>query len=282
MFKPCIYGLADPLEPEKIRYIGKARRSWRMKTHATETRNHPEYKTHKHNWIRKLQTEGRDYIVIILKEFEEDISDDLLYTHEVHFIAKYKVENHDLTNATDGGEGMRNPSPETRTKLRLAMTQERRNLLIAQNKSRIGEKASEKTRSKMRSVWTSERRIIGIASNKRRAGEQRSAESIQRIKNASKEMWAKPGQALKMSEAITKGKQKAVIARREKLAAIRALKSSLEIQLEDQICKVKARIKAHERVARQELARRDTALQMVGQLSQRLEDLQVQLNKVVA
>jgi hypothetical protein len=59
---------------------------------------------------------------IILEQFSFEIPEEelntLLNESEKYYIAKAKLEGHDLTNSTDGGDGLLHPSDETRQKIK--------------------------------------------------------------------------------------------------------------------------------------------------------------------
>ena len=119
-FKPCIYALVDPLELGHIRYIGLTTIERRFEGHAKEARNFPDRQTHKLHWIRKLQSENRTYNIVRLEEFSIGVPEELLFIAEQYHIAQHKKDGHILTNTTDGGEGLLNPSLEIRDKIRTA------------------------------------------------------------------------------------------------------------------------------------------------------------------
>lgn len=118
VIKSFIYGLVDPKYPDHIRYIGAATNKHRPMCHLREAHS-ASYSTYKLNWIRKLLSENRIYTVIILEEFFIDVSKSILTEAEKRHIKEKKQAGHCLTNATDGGDGLLNPSLETRVKLSL-------------------------------------------------------------------------------------------------------------------------------------------------------------------
>ncbi len=101
---PIIYGLIDPLELEHIRYCGIATRSTRPRDHQREALR-TDHTSRIYNWIRKLLREGREYCVSTLQEYPETAIREFLRDEEIRWIAKLRIEGHDLTNATDGGDG---------------------------------------------------------------------------------------------------------------------------------------------------------------------------------
>lgn len=105
-----IYGLTDPLEPEEIRYIGKAEHWQRPCSHEKEVLRTKD-RTYKIYWILKLLSEGRTYDIITIEEFSSSVTRKELCDAERFYIAKYRAEGHRLTNGTEGGEGGK-PCPE--------------------------------------------------------------------------------------------------------------------------------------------------------------------------
>lgn len=116
-FHPFVYGLVDPLDPSHIRYVGmapvKATRPYR---HAFEARRINTPLSHKINWIRKLHAEGREYSIVILEELAKDTQREFIGFIEQCYIKSLRTIGHNLTNATDGGEGCLNPSAEVRAR----------------------------------------------------------------------------------------------------------------------------------------------------------------------
>lgn len=111
---PFVYGLVDPREPSHVRYVGMAcARANRPYLHARQARRSPAA-THKINWIRSLQAEGRDPVVIVLEQLCAGTSRDLVGFVEQCYIRSLRKIGHCLTNLTDGGEGAANPSAENR------------------------------------------------------------------------------------------------------------------------------------------------------------------------
>lgn len=147
-FKPCIYGLVDPLEPEHIRYIGYTARTFRMIAHEKEAR-YSNHNTHKLHWMRKLISEGRMFQSIILEEFEPDVATSTLISAEIRHIAEKQSLGHHLTNGTSGGDGVAS-TPEVKAKLRASWTPERRRQAgLSFTLGRLEKGVSKETRSKM-------------------------------------------------------------------------------------------------------------------------------------
>lgn len=100
-----IYVLVDPRYEDKIRYVGKAKNpNARLTRHIREARTNM-YTTYKDNWIRQLLADEVLPKLVIIEEIVTYSNYDWV-VRERYWIAKYKEEGNNLTNATDGGEGM--------------------------------------------------------------------------------------------------------------------------------------------------------------------------------
>jgi len=135
-----IYYLSDPRDPNNIRYIGKTIRelNHRLSIHIAEISL--VNKTHKNNWIKFLLNEG----IIPTISLIEEINDSYGSEREIYWIRYYKELGFDLTNSTDGGEGMLNPSEETRKKLSKAST--------GKNNPNYGKKRTKEINDKINAV----------------------------------------------------------------------------------------------------------------------------------
>ncbi len=104
-----IYALCDP-DTLTIRYVGKSDNPRkRLILHLLD-----KQKTHKVNWINKLKSQNKRPVLKILKEVEEQLWEEA----EKKWIAHYrKICGNKLTNSTDGGEGVKNLTPESRRKM---------------------------------------------------------------------------------------------------------------------------------------------------------------------
>jgi hypothetical protein len=104
--------------------------------------------------MREVMEEGREVgIRIIETVFFDDKRGRYLLKRETYYIAFYKKMGHNLTNSTDGGEGMcgYHPSPETLEKMRIVSTGRK---LSDEAKRKCGEvnlgkPKSEETKRKM-------------------------------------------------------------------------------------------------------------------------------------
>lgn len=95
-----IYALADPRNPEDIRYIGKT--SLTLKERLNAHINKVKYRRcHSSYWIKSLLIKGIKPIIILINEVPEE---DWIES-EIFYIALYKVLGYKLTNHTIGGEG---------------------------------------------------------------------------------------------------------------------------------------------------------------------------------
>ena len=139
-----IYALFDPRKPDVVRYVGKTC----MKIETRRTRHVGEarrgLKNHRGYWIRSLLVDGVIPGVRLLAE----VPVDSWQTHEKQFIAKYRET---LVNSTDGGEGLENPSKETRLKMSIANIGRIESEETRKRKSEIAKarKWSEETKRKM-------------------------------------------------------------------------------------------------------------------------------------
>ncbi len=115
-FRPYIYALSDPREPGLIRYVGMSTyKESRPLDHWYEAKNPKTARfTHKQNWIRELQREKLKYVVMKLEEFQPNASPSFVGKIEMIYIQTLRSQGHKLTNSTDGGDGLKNPTPDTR------------------------------------------------------------------------------------------------------------------------------------------------------------------------
>lgn len=112
--RQTIYGLYDPSDKAReIRYIGYTAFTpeQRLKDHIGGAQKRND--THKQKWIRKLLRGGLTPVIIVLELFN---SKDWKHK-ERHWIAEHRAKGHRLTNSTDGGEGLINPSKDVRKRI---------------------------------------------------------------------------------------------------------------------------------------------------------------------
>lgn len=111
-----IYALFDPADPNcAVRYVGYTSNSLetRLKSHLSDVtpsalKGHPP-SSHRQKWLMKLRREGRKPGIVLIEEFESGDWQE----RERFWIAKFR-EFANLTNGTDGGEGLIGASPELR------------------------------------------------------------------------------------------------------------------------------------------------------------------------
>jgi len=122
-----IYGLFDPRDPKKIRYVGKTNHDlgFRLQGHIYEAED--GINTYKNNWIRKLLRQDIQPEIILIESVKEQI-----WPEKERFWIKFYKK--DLTNISEGGIGGGPMSQETKDKLRVANT---------------GKEISKETRAKM-------------------------------------------------------------------------------------------------------------------------------------
>lgn len=128
MYEPesnfIVYGLVDPRTGD-LRYVGKS--SIGMK----RPREHQiacgrKAKTHNAKWLRELWADGeRVPMVLVLEECDSDAQ---VLAREIVLIALFREAGFNLTNITDGGDGVsgHKMSPETRARMSALWTPERR------------------------------------------------------------------------------------------------------------------------------------------------------------
>lgn len=103
-----VYALVDPRD-DQVRYVGKSVNvAVRVKAHLNDRGS-----TRKARWLQLLLREALAPEVVILEMGTGDWE-----RAEVKWIAHFRSTGCDLTNATAGGEGLHDPSPETRARIR--------------------------------------------------------------------------------------------------------------------------------------------------------------------
>ena len=107
-----IYAMVDP-QTDKIRYVGKTSKGleYRRQGHINAAKYNTD--TYLLRWLRGLLNTGKKPVMQVLEEVEEEEWQDA----ERKWIAYGHKQGWALTNGTEGGEGLCNPSPETRKKL---------------------------------------------------------------------------------------------------------------------------------------------------------------------
>lgn len=179
-FRPFVYGLVDPLEPDHIRYVGLARIPSRPFDHARAARRQATRSSYKINWIRKLQADGREPTVLVLEELPESVSTFLIGFVESSYIKSLRQIGHHLTNLTDGGEGLINPAQEVRDRISASQTK-------AMSSPEIRKQISDKQKIRL----ASRPDLLQSASISARA-QRHTLEAKQAIGEKSKELWSDP------------------------------------------------------------------------------------------
>lgn len=119
-----VYALCDPRIADpvlRVRYVGATKNyKQRLTTHIVNRRKHMH---HMACWLRWLIDKQKvKPIQILLEEGPEDWSAGLWEPAEIKWIARYKQAGADLCNATAGGEGMKQVTPETRARMSAAQS----------------------------------------------------------------------------------------------------------------------------------------------------------------
>jgi len=137
---------------ENVRYIGYSKDPrHRLRVHQRES--NLRVKNHKTDWIKKMIKEEKEIILNII----DSAKDDEIKKLEKYYIKKYRDDGYNLTNSTDGGDGLINPTPEVRERMsknnpRLGLNKGRK--LSEELKKRLsdankGKTVSEETRRKL-------------------------------------------------------------------------------------------------------------------------------------
>ena len=106
-----VYCLSEVDGP--IRYVGKTEKGLkRIQQHLSEKKKRGKV-SHKANWINKLRDTGLLLEVSIL----EEVSSEVINEAEVFYISYFKSLGFDLTNKTEGGEGLRGYKHSNETRI---------------------------------------------------------------------------------------------------------------------------------------------------------------------
>lgn len=100
-----IYALSDPRDGQ-VRYVGVTANLRRRTYQHTSVPADGDF-SHKSNWIRALQQDELQPCVTVLEKVDSDLWKDA----ERHWISHFRGIGCDLTNATDGGDGVRGWKP---------------------------------------------------------------------------------------------------------------------------------------------------------------------------
>jgi hypothetical protein len=176
-----VYGLVDP-RTLLVRYVGMSKNGLRRPKQHGEAGSLRRL-THRTAWIKTLRSAGFDYTIVVL---EEIASTDALANTERFWIAYGRALGWPLTNHTDGGEGLLNPTPETRAKMRAS------NL---GKKHAAGWKLSAETRARISAALSGRKQ--SASHRAARTGRKHSAESRAKMTASQKARWAKRKEILK-------------------------------------------------------------------------------------
>lgn len=138
-----IYGLKDPRTGE-IRYVGKANNPQRRLTyHLCDSQLSP--KTHRNYWLRSLRAIGLKPSLVILETLAHG---ECWKSAEKRWIRHFLDAGAKLTNGTEGGDGLHNPTDEVRLKCgasrkgkRFIFTKEHKEKIAAANRARANDPA---------------------------------------------------------------------------------------------------------------------------------------------
>lgn len=149
-----VYALCEP-DTTTVRYIGMTKNlKRRFKEHLKAS---SKISSHLGNWLSMILSQGKTPKMIVLREVDSDKGPEA----EADFIRLARGCGMNLVNATDGGEGVVNPSPETNAKRSAALTLEIRAKMSADNSGAnnpfFGEKHTPETRVKMSLLNSGER-----------------------------------------------------------------------------------------------------------------------------
>lgn len=147
-----IYGLVDP-RTGMLRYVGVTRQTVkrRLTDHIKRSRNGEA--TYRSNWIRSVLDEGLEPQTIVLEVTEDR-------DREIIWIAFFRSRGCELTNSTDGGEGVINLPEEIREQIRRKVTGFKHSA-----------EAREKIREASKRMWQNpeiKKHIISVNTGKKR------------------------------------------------------------------------------------------------------------------
>lgn len=117
--KFLIYVLIDKRYPEKIRYVGKTTTTAKKRLNSHIHTSKLDF-THKSNWIRSIGVENLEQFVIHEANTHEELSD-----LEIYYIQYFKNLGHDLTNLTNGGDGVPNLKHSDNTKEKISINRKK-------------------------------------------------------------------------------------------------------------------------------------------------------------
>lgn len=188
-----IYGLTDPRDGA-LRYIGQSCRGI-GRAHQHRTAANQKWNSHKKNWVRKLQSLGLSYAVVVIERLD---GPDRLNEREAWWIAFARAWGCRLVNATDGGDGVRGLrfSKESIAKMSAAQigrrhSEETKAKIAAAHRGKI---VSEETRERLRNRPLNPAAMAAFTefrNSKENADRLRGLAEFQRGKHPSEEIRAK-------------------------------------------------------------------------------------------
>lgn len=214
--KIIVYGLASS-QDGKIRYVGQTSKSVRerWRGHTKEKHN-----THKNRWVQSVLSSGHKIITFVLEQ------DAVWSETEIRLIAWYRKHGADLTNSTDGGDGVLNPSKEVRAKISAAIkgnvviTPEQRAKMVAGLRARefsAEHKAINAAVCRARNATAEQRAAVSRAKKGRplsaehrkkngdaRRGTKRSEDAKRKTSDSVKKSWATPERRAKQTIAFAR------------------------------------------------------------------------------
>ena len=107
-----IYCLINPINNDIV-YIGKSKNiSKRYKDHCRKAKG--KYRCKLDKWKNELISSGNLPVLEIIEQFDEYVD---INFWEKYYISLYRSWGFNLLNMTEGGDGLQNPSIETRNKI---------------------------------------------------------------------------------------------------------------------------------------------------------------------
>ena len=212
--QPLIYVLLDPRTSE-VRYVGKTcDPQKRLRQHMAEARG--KMMSHRAAWVRSLVREGLSPSLVPI----EVTTMGAWQERERWWIAELRAMGCRLVNGTDGGEGLNNPSAETRAKI---------GAFQKGNKWCVGRAVSEETRAVMRERSTGRAHTPAACAkmSERQFGRKHSPETRAKIATANAGRVVSAEQRERMSNA-KKGRPLSVETRQKLSLAGRGRRKSQE------------------------------------------------------
>ena len=158
--KQYIYSLSHPISKEIV-YIGKTKNiKKRYRDHCRRPKGC--YKTLLDKWKKEIIDSGLKPVISIIKECDETNVD----FYEKFYINEYREQG--ILNMTDGGDGLQNPSEETRRKIG---DKSRGRIPSMETRQKISRKGYNNSSSKKIICYDIDSNFVGEFLNSRRASE---------------------------------------------------------------------------------------------------------------